>query len=126
MRLQVLLLIGLAGAAGALARYLLAGWVSARASESFPWGTLTVNLVGCFLFGFVFSLAEERMLISGQTRTIVLTGFMGSLTTFSTYAFESSRLLNDGEWTLLAANLVGSTALGIVLVIIGLSVGRLL
>ena len=125
MRPQLLLLIGLAGAVGALTRYLVAGWVSTRASESFPWGTLAVNMIGCFLFGFIFSLAEERMLISAQTRTIVLTGFMGSLTTFSTFAFESSQLLNDGEWMLLAANLAGSVALGIVLVVVGLVVGRL-
>ncbi|HUG91074.1 MAG TPA: CrcB family protein [Planctomycetaceae bacterium] len=113
-----------AGAAGTLCRYGLSGLVHALAGEKFPWGTLAVNAVGCFLFGLVWSLAEERMLISGQTRAILLVGFMGAFTTFSTFAFETGGLLRDAEWWPAAANLLAHNALGLLCVFLGFAVGR--
>ena len=122
-----LILLGIAGAVGALSRYGLSGLVQSLAGERFAWGTLVVNATGCFLFGFVFMLADtERTLISGQTRFVVLTGFMGAFTTFSTFAFETSRYLSDSQWNLAAANLVGQNLLGIAFVLLGLAAGRLL
>ncbi len=89
-----------AGAAGTLARYGLAGLMQRLLGESFPWGTLTVNALGCFLFGVVWMLAEDRLVISGQTRFVILTGFMGAFTTFSTFAFETAalRATPNGRW----------------------------
>jgi CrcB protein len=121
-----ILLLGVAGALGALSRYGLSGIVQFLTGERFAWGTLVVNALGCFLFGFIWMLAaEERTLVSGQTRFIVLTGFMGAFTTFSTFAFETSRYLNDSQWALAAANLLGQNGLGLVCVFLGMAAGRL-
>ena len=68
----------------------------------------------------------DRTLISGQARFIVLTGFMGAFTTFSTFAFETSRYISDSQWQLAAANLVGQNLLGVTCVLLGLAAGRLL
>ena len=119
-------LLAIAGALGALSRYGLSGLVQLLAGERFAWGTLVVNALGCFLFGFIWMLAaEERTLISAQTRFVVLTGFMGAFTTFSTFAFETSRYLNDSQWALAAANLIGQNGLGLICVLLGMAAGRL-
>ena len=122
--LKELSLLAFAGAAGTLARFGVAGFVQRFCGERFPWGTLTVNAVGCFLFGFVWALAEERLLISGQTRFIVLTGFMGAFTTFSTFAFETSGLLRDSEWWLAIGNVAANNLLGVVFVLLGFAASR--
>jgi CrcB protein len=118
--------LALAGAMGTLARYGLGGLVQRVCGESFPWGTLAVNALGCFLFGFVWSLAEERLVISGETRFIFLTGFVGAFTTFSTFAFETSEQLRGAEWLFACGNVTGQTVLGLVLVFVGIAIGRLL
>ncbi len=122
---QRLALLALAGATGTLARYGMGGLVQRLHATAFPWGTFVVNALGCLAFGFVWSLAEERLVISGETRLIVLVGFMGAFTTFSPYAFESAQLLDDGEFLLAAGNLALQNATGIVLVLVGLALGRL-
>lgn len=114
----------LAGGVGALARYSLAGIAQRIYGGELPVGTLLVNLLGCFLFGIVWTLADERLIISGETRFLILTGFMGAFTTFSTFAFETSTLLRDSEWLLAAGNVVVHNVFGIVAVIIGMFLGR--
>jgi len=121
---QKLLWIGLAGFAGTLARYGLQGLVQRVSNGGFPWGTLVVNVVGCFAFGVAWALAEERLVIRGETRTIILIGFMGAFTTFSTFAFETSELLRDSEWLLVALNVAGQTVLGLLCVFLGIALGR--
>jgi CrcB protein len=118
------ILIGLAGAAGALTRYTLAGFVQQIMGSGFPWGTAAVNVLGSFLFGVVWSLADERLAISPEARTIILTGFMGAFTTFSTFMFETSNLLRDSQWLLAAGNIIGQIALGLIGLFLGLAVGR--
>ncbi len=120
-----LCLLGIAGAAGALARYALAGLVQRFTTASFPYGTMVVNLLGCFLFGLIWALAEDRLLISSQTRIILLVGFMGAFTTFSTFAFETTQMLRDSEWMLAAVNIAFHNVVGILVLVIGLRVGRL-
>lgn len=123
--LQKLILIALAGALGTLARYGLAGLVQAWSSPSFPWGTLVVNVLGCFLFGMVWTLSMERMLLSAETRVIILTGFMGAFTTFSTFAFETGEFLRESQWWLAAGNLIAQNLLGLVCLFLGFAAGRL-
>jgi fluoride exporter len=123
---QRLAWLAAAGALGALSRYALAGAVQRLHESGFPWGTFVVNALGCVLFGLVWTLAEERLLISGQTRLVVLVGFMGAFTTFSSYAFETSQLMRDAEWTLAAANVVGQNVLGVTGFFVGAALGRLL
>ncbi len=121
-----ILLIFFAGGLGSLARYSLSTWVQRFSGGPFPLGTFTVNLLGAFLFGLIWAMAEERMLISGETRLILLSGFMGAFTTFSTFMFESGELLRDSEWLLVFTNLFGQNALGIIVLFLGLALGRLL
>ena len=123
--LKQLSLLALAGALGTLARYTLAGWVQRIADGGFPWGTMAVNILGSFLFGIVWMAAENRLVISGQTRFIVLTGFMGAFTTYSTFAFETSAFLRDSQWGLAALNILGQNTLGIIAVLLGFAAGRL-
>ena len=113
-----------AGAAGTLARYGLAGLVQRHAGAAFPWGTLAVNTLGCFLAGLVWSLAEERGLFSAETRVIMLIGFMGAFTTFSTFALETDLLLRDAQWARALANLLLQNSLGLSALLLGLFAGR--
>jgi CrcB protein len=122
---QKIVLLCLAGSAGTLARYFLASFVQRLHPYEFPWGTLAVNSLGCFLFGLVWSLAETRGLVSVHARAIILVGFMGAFTTFSTYAFETSQLMHRHELLAAGANILLSNVLGIVLVFVGLALGRM-
>jgi fluoride exporter len=115
-----------AGALGTLARYGVGGVVQRALGGAFPWGTLVVNAVGCLLFGLVWALAEERMVISGETRAILLVGFMGAFTTFSTFAFETSAMLRDAEWMMAAVNSLSQNLLGIAAFFLGVALGRAL
>lgn len=117
--------LALAGALGTLTRYGLGGFAQKFNQGAFPVGTLTVNAVGCLLFGFIWIAAEERALISIETRVIVLTGFMGALTTFSTYIFESGQMLRDSEWLLAGGNFVMQNVLGLLCLYLGMVLARL-
>ena len=120
-----LALLMLTGAVGTLARYGLQGVVQKSAGASFPWGTLAVNLTGCFVFGLIWALAEERLLIRPETRSVILIGFLGSFTTFSSFVFETSELLRDGQWAMAIGNLAAQNILGIAIFFAGLFIGRL-
>jgi CrcB protein len=119
-----ILLLAAAGAVGTLARYWLSGAVQRVSGTTFPWGTLAVNGSGCFLFGLVWALADERLLISGQTRLILLVGFMGAFTTFSTYMFETRQMLATSEWLLGFTNFAVENIAGIALLLLGMAFGR--
>ncbi len=124
--MKELTLVAVAGAVGTLARYGLSNWVQKVGGEKFPWSTLVVNLLGCLLFGLVFALAEERQLISARLRLVLLTGFMGAFTTFSTYGFETAALLRSEQWGIALANIAAQNVLGIGAVFLGMSLGRAL
>lgn len=124
MTTQNLMLMALAGGFGALCRYGLGGFVQRLAGERFPAGTLVVNLVGCLLFGLVWGWLEGRVQFSPQTRVIVLTGFMGAFTTFSTFAFETANLLQAGQLAAAALNVGMQTVLGVVFVLAGLALAQ--
>lgn len=124
--LQKLLLLCLAGSAGTLARYGLSGLVQRLAGVGFPLGTFVVNLSGCLLFGLVFGLFEDRIGLPGEVRFILLTGFMGAYTTFSSYMFESVSLMQHGQWLAAGANIVGQTVAGVALTLLGMALGRLI
>ena len=124
--LRKLIYLAVFGILGTLARYWLAGAVQRLVGADFPWGTWAVNVLGCFLFGLVWVLAEERSLISGEMRVIILVGFMGAFTTFSTYVFESAQLAFDAQWMRLGANLVGQNVVGFAGFLLGMLLGRAL
>jgi CrcB protein len=121
-----LVLVGLGGFAGAVLRWLVDGWVSERNPTAFPLGTLAINLTGSFVLGVLFAWVIERNVLPPDVRLPLMVGFLGAYTTFSTFMLESWRLVEEGSWGLATANLVGSVALGLVAVVLGLAVGRAL
>lgn len=123
---MALLLIGVGGFAGAVARYVVDGAVAERTGGGFPWGTLAINVSGSFVLGLLFAMSAERAILPADIRGPLMIGFLGAYTTFSTFMLESWRLIESGAWTQAVANLGGSIALGLVAVFLGLTVGRAL
>jgi fluoride exporter len=121
-----IILLSLAGACGTLSRYWLSGAVYGALGRNFTWGTWSVNILGCFLFGLVFILSQERGIIPPQARIIILVGFMGAFTTFSTLVFESYELLRDVAWLKMGLNMVGQNIVGFVALYLGVVCGRIL
>ena len=119
MDMQKTIFIALAGLIGTLVRYWLAGFVTRQYGENFPWGTLIVNLIGSFLAGALYHLAEERLLISPALRTIILIGLLGGFTTFSSYGLQTFTLMRDGQIGLATLNVALSNVLGLLMVWIG-------
>jgi len=113
------LLIGIAGLAGTLLRYWLSGFVARRYGETFPVGTMVVNVLGCLLAGAVFNLTEERFLVNPTLRTVILIGLLGGFTTFSSYGLQTFTLLRDGEFGLATLNIIVSNVLGLLMVWVG-------
>jgi fluoride exporter len=123
---QRLLLLMIAGAAGTLCRYGLAGIVQNATGARFPWGTLAVNLTGCLIAGLAFGLFESRWGLSGEARIIVFIGFLGAFSTFSGFMLETTELARDAQWLSVTANLVLQNGLGAVALYGGLVASRLI
>jgi CrcB protein len=119
-------LIGAAGAIGALTRYHLQGLVSRLYHGAFPLGTFVVNITGCLVLGVLFSALTERFAVSADLRTALTVGLLGAYTTFSTFALETVRLGEDGAGGIAALNIVASVAAGVIAVRVGLTLGRML
>ena len=120
------LLVAIGGAAGAATRYIVDGWISNRASDAFPWGTLVINLSGSALLGILFALAIERGVLPASIRGPLIVGFLGAYTTFSTVMLDSWRLWENGVVGLAAWNAFGSVVFGLFAVFVGLTIGRAL
>ncbi len=118
------LVIGLGGFAGAIARYLVDLRVSAWTGGALPWGTFVINLSGSFLAGLLFAFLVERAVGPAELRGPLMIGFLGSYTTFSTLALETWRMLEDGDLLYGKGNLVVSIGLGVVAVVAGVALGR--
>jgi fluoride exporter len=118
------LIIGAGAVLGANARYLLGNWVAEKWGTTFPYGTLIINATGSLILGVFLAVATERYLIDPRWRLFIAIGFLGAYTTFSTYTYESVRLLLDGNWGLGLLNLVGSNALGVLAAVLGIAIGR--
>jgi fluoride exporter len=113
-----------AGALGALARYTVSIAALRWLPADFPYGTLCVNLVGCFLLGAVTELTLEEGLLAPEMRTILGTGFLGAFTTFSTFGVETFRALEAGEWGVAATNVVVNVVAGVALAAAGFWAAR--
>ena len=100
------------GIAGTLSRYLLAGFVYQIFGTEFPYGTLVVNLTGCLVIGFLAALSDEKFLLGPNARLLLMVGFCGAFTTFSTFMLETAHLMKDGENLRALMNVFASVAFG--------------
>ena len=116
--------IGLGGFLGANARYLVQNWATVRWGANFPYGTLLANVSGAFLLTVFATLGLERLNISPEIRLFVATGFLGGYTTFSSWGYESLRLLEVQGWWSAGLNFLGNVILGALAILLGLIVAR--
>lgn len=108
------LLIGLGGGIGSISRYVVSRLVYHAAGESFPYGTLAVNIIGCFFIGLLMSFMQERLAVNSNIRFLIVVGFLGGFTTFSSFSYETFELMRAGSVTAAffnaAYNVVGCLA----------------
>jgi fluoride exporter len=116
--------IALGAVVGASARYSLSLLVARRLSTAFPYGTLLINITGSLIVGFFLVFSTERVLLDPRWRLLVVIGFCGSYTTFSSYAFESFALTQQGQWLLTGINIVASNVLCLAAVFAGAALAR--
>lgn len=119
--MRIVLLIAF-GTLGTLARYALGGFVQTRTHSTFPSGTLVVNLIGCFLLGGIAEYALLHLTIPPDWRVGITVGFFGAFTTFSSFSWETARMLQDGQWRSATIYVLTSLIGGIVGVLFGMRV----
>ena len=122
--MERVLLIALGGAIGTAARYLASGIAVRWLGTDFPYGTLIVNLVGAFAIGVIQEIGTESLVIPDHARLFLTTGIMGGLTTYSTFSYETVRLLEANAWYRASVNVVGTTVAVGVITVVGVSVVR--
>lgn len=122
--MERLLLICFGGAIGTGARYLTALAAARWFGSEFPYGTLIVNLVGAFIIGLIQQLGTEALLIPDNVRLFVTTGMMGGLTTYSTFSYETVRLMESNAWAHAWINIIVTTVFCLSLCFLGIVVGR--
>jgi CrcB protein len=113
------LIIGAGGFVGAITRYILAVWIGERWGRSFPLGTFIINVTGSFLIGLFMTLMAERFTENPQWRLLLVVGFLGAYTTFSSFEYETGALLKDGEWLFASINVIGSVFVGFIALKLG-------
>ncbi len=122
--MEKLLYIAAGGALGAIGRYLLGAWVHKPELHTFPWGTLTVNLLGCFCIGLLWGLAEFRQALSENFQLFLITGILGGFTTYSAFGYETFALLRDNHLVHALGNLGLTLSGGLLAVYLGFSIAR--
>ena len=122
-----ILLVGFGGFIGSVLRYLASGYVQqSTKSIDFPFGTLAVNVIGCFIIGFLAQLAEDRGVFTSQSRLFVFTGFLGGFTTFSSFGNETLNLARDSQMMNAFANVGANVIVGLFAVWLGRTVSYLI
>lgn len=117
-----LLLIAIFGAIGTLARYGLQGLVQMKMASTFPYGTLLINLSGCFFLGLIGQFTLNRMVISPELRMAIAIGFFGGFTTFSSFGWETAKMFEAGEWLHASTYVAASVVLGLLLSVAGIRI----
>ena len=125
--LLYVLYVALGGALGSVSRYLLGAWTQTLSKNiDFPYGTLAVNLIGCFVIGFLSQLVETRSLFTPGARTFIFVGLLGGFTTFSAFGNDTINLLRDGRTFHALANVAANVIVGLALVWLGRTVANLI
>jgi CrcB protein len=124
--MQTVIYIAVFGALGCVARYFLSGWTYEKLGWGFPWGTLSVNVVGAFIIGLIMELSLRGALIPANLRIGLTIGFLGGLTTFSTFSYETFKLLETGRVVMAFGNVMISVAVCLLFTWLGIAVAKLL
>ena len=120
-------IVGIGGFIGSTLRYLVAGWAQQLSkSLDFPYGTLTVNLIGCFVIGFLGQLAEARGILASEARLLVFIGLLGGFTTFSSFGNDTLNLARSGQMLNALTNVAVNVVFGLLLVWLGRTVAYLI
>lgn len=120
-----ILVVAAGGSIGAVSRYLVSTWAAERFGAGFPYGTLIVNVVGCFIIGIFMTMTTERFIINPYWRLLITVGFVGGLTTFSSFSYETFRLLEDADMMMAFYNIALNLALGFFATWLGIGAARL-
>ena len=118
------LAIAAGGAVGSVLRFWMSTWVHSFAGRSFPYGTLTVNILGCLAMGFLFVLFVDRLSDNAVLRAGILIGVLGGFTTFSSFSIETLNLIEQGAWLKAVVNMTGSLLLCVSATWVGVMLGR--
>ena len=118
MSVAIALWVAVGSALGGVARYWCSGIIANLVGETFPWGTLIVNVAGSFLIGLIATVSgtDGRFIISAEARQFLMVGILGGFTTFSSFSLQTLTLARDGQWLLVGANVVGSVVLCLIMV----------
>jgi fluoride exporter len=120
------LAISLGAIVGANLRYWMSRWALRLLGPVFPYGTLTINVLGSFVLGFFLAWTTERAMVDPRWRLLIAVGICGSYTTFSSYAYETMAFFEQGQWTLMAGNFLANNLLACVAVVAGMALARVL
>lgn len=121
-----ILLVAVGGGIGATTRYLVANWAAARIGTEFPFGTLIVNVAGCFIIGAFMTIAVDRFIVSPYWRLFISVGFLGGLTTFSSFSYETLHLLQEADVMRAFYNVGLNILVGFFATWLGISVARII
>lgn len=121
-----ILAISLGAIAGANARYFLSRYAARVLQPVFPYGTLIINVVGSLIVGFFLIWTSERVLVDPRWRLLIVVGFCGAFTTFSSYAFETMAYFEQGQWLLVTTNVLSNNLLCLTAALAGMALARVL
>ena len=122
--METILIVAIGGGVGSVTRYLTSVWAAGRFGADFPYGTLLVNVAGCYLIGLFMILATERFMLPAHWRLLIASGFLCGLTTFSSFGYETLKLLQDGSLGPAFQNIAANLVTGLVATWLGIISGR--
>ena len=120
------IVIAVGGAFGAISRFWITTNVDKLYPATYPWGTFIVNLIGCFFIGLLFVLFSEKLLLADNVRSLLVVGFLGAMTTFSTFSLDALVLIEQGQYGMAFSYLLGSVVVCLIATFVGINIARIL
>jgi CrcB protein len=120
------IVIAVGGAFGAISRFWITTNVDKLYAATYPWGTFIVNLIGCFFIGLLFVLFSEKISLADDVRSLLVVGFLGAMTTFSTFSLDALLLIEQGQYGIAFSYLLGSVVVCLIATFVGINIARIL